>query len=145
LGIGDYEYALEDQNSNRIRNFQNEPFFENLEGAIYTVLVKDKNGCGIVSLQVPVFEFPKFFTPNGDGINDTWIIKGANLTFFPNSAINIFNRFGKLVSKIPLDSNGWNGINNGKRLPSDDYWFSIQLIDNNRVLRKRVGHFSLIR
>jgi len=145
LGIGDYEYALENSSGMIIRNYQDETIFENLDGEIYTVLVKDKNGCGIARIQIPVVQFPQFFSPNGDGKNDTWIIKGANRLFFPNSEINIFNRYGKLVAKIPLDSNGWDGSYNGKLLPSDDYWFSIKLIDTSGNLRERVGNFSLLR
>ncbi|MFD2568992.1 T9SS type B sorting domain-containing protein, partial [Pseudotenacibaculum haliotis] len=97
LGIGDYEYALTDENGVVTHPYQDDPMFENLEGGFYTILVRDKNGCGIATLQVSVVEFPKFFTPNNDGINDTWAIKGANSTFFPSSQINIFNRFGKVV------------------------------------------------
>jgi gliding motility-associated-like protein len=145
LGIGDYEYALADEDGNIIRNYQDDPLFENLEGGFYTILVNDKNGCGTVSLLVSVIEFPKFFTPNNDGINDTWAIKGANSTFFPNSEINIFNRFGKVVAQIQIDNPGWNGTFNGKTLPSDDYWFSIKLVDRNGVIRERQGNFSLLR
>ena len=146
LGIGDYEYALTDQNGQIIRNYQDEPVFENLEGGIYTILVRDKNGCGVAMLDVSVVEFPKFFTPNNDGINDTWIIKGANSVFFPNSEVNIFNRYGKVVAQIDIDSNrGWDGTFNGKLLPSDDYWFSIKLTDRNGVLRQRQGNMTLLR
>jgi len=145
LGIGDYEYALTDGDRNFIRTYQDAPLFENLEGGFYTILVQDKNGCGVASLNVSVVEFPKFFTPNNDGFNDTWIIKGANSFFFPDSEVNIFNRFGKVVAKINIDEEGWDGTMNGRVLPSDDYWFNIRLIDRNGVLRQRQGNFSLLR
>ncbi|MEQ6122609.1 T9SS type B sorting domain-containing protein, partial [Pseudotenacibaculum sp. MALMAid0570] len=145
LGIGDYEYALTDENGIITHPYQDQPLFENLEGGFFTILVRDKNGCGIASLDVSVVEFPKFFTPNNDGINDTWAIKGANSSFFPTSQIHIFNRFGKVVAKIDIDNPGWNGTFNGKTLPSDDYWFSIRLIDRNGILRERKGNFSLLR
>ena len=98
-------------------------------------------------LQLSVIQFPKFFTPNGDGKNDTWAVKGANKTFYPNSSINIFNRFGKLVAQVPIDSQGWNGHFNGKVLPSDDYWYNIQLIpaDTTKEPILKKGHFSLLR
>ena len=145
LGIGDYEYALTDENNQIIRSYQDSPVFENLDGGFYIILVRDKNGCGTARLLVSVVTFPKFFTPNNDGVNDTWAIKGANSTFFPTSQIYIFNRFGKVMGKIDIDNPGWNGTFNGKVLPSDDYWFSISLIDRNGVKRERKGNMSLLR
>lgn len=151
LGPGAYQYALRNEDtSNRypFSGFQDTPVFENLEGGIYTIIVNDKNGCiPDAELQISVIQFPKFFTPNGDGKNDTWSIKGANKSFYPNSSIDIYNRFGKLVAQIPIDSQGWDGTYNGTRLPSDDYWFRVQLIpantNKNPILKK--GHFSLLR
>ncbi|ARV07894.1 hypothetical protein BTO04_14850 [Polaribacter sp. SA4-10] len=151
LGLGDYQFAVRnDDNNERIPfiGFQKAPLFENLEGGIYTIIVNDKKGCSPdAELQISVIQFPKFFTPNGDGKNDTWVIKGANKTFYPNSSINIFNRFGKLMAQVPIDSQGWNGTFNGKTLPSDDYWFNIQLIpaDTSKYPILKKGHFSLLR
>jgi gliding motility-associated-like protein len=145
LGIGDYEYALLDDEDNLVRPYQDQPIFDNLPGGIYTILVRDKNGCGVASLEVPVIEYPKFFTPNNDGVNDTWAIKGANSFYFPTSEVNIFNRFGKLVAQIDIDNPGWDGTFNGKTLPSDDYWFSIKLIDRDGNLKGMSGNVSLLR
>ena len=145
LGIGDYQYALIDEDGIQT-SFQDLPFFENLQGGFYTIVVQDKNGCRPdARLLVSVIEFPKFFTPNNDGINDTWAIKGANSTFFPSAQINIFNRFGKIVAQIDIDTQGWDGTYGGKILASDDYWFSIILVDRNGALRERKGNFSLLR
>ncbi|MDT7833567.1 hypothetical protein RQM59_14390, partial [Flavobacteriaceae bacterium S356] len=58
LGIGDYEYALSDENNVIIHSYQDSPIFERLEGGFYNILVRDKNGCGEVSLLVSVVEFP---------------------------------------------------------------------------------------
>jgi gliding motility-associated-like protein len=151
LGPGDYQFAVRnDDNGDRFPSigFQDVPLFENIEGGIYTIIVNDKNGCSPdTELQISVIQFPKFFTPNGDGKNDTWVIKGANKTFYPNSSINIFNRFGKLVAQVLIDSQGWDGTYNGKTLPSDDYWFNIQLIpaDTGKSPILKKGHFSLLR
>ena len=148
LGPGDYQFALRNDDQNTTTSYQDEPLFENLEGAIYTIIVNDKNGCvPDATLQVSVLQFPKFFTPNGDGKNDTYKVKGANKTFYPNSSINIFNRYGKLVAQIPIDSQGWNGTYNGKKLSSDDYWYNITLIpaDNNKQIINKTGNFSLLR
>ena len=145
LGIGDYQYALINENGLQTA-FQDIPVFENLSGGFYTIVVQDKNGCGPdANLIVSVIEYPKFFTPNNDGINDTWAIKGANSTFYPSAQINIFNRFGKIVAQINVDNPGWDGTYGGKRLPSDDYWFSIMLVDRNGNARERKGNFSMLR
>jgi gliding motility-associated-like protein len=148
LGPGDYQFALRNDDKNTTTLFQDEPLFENLEGGIYTIIVNDKNGCTPDAiLQVSVLQFPKFFTPNGDGINDTWILKGVNKAFYPNSSINIFNRFGKLVAQIAIDEQGWNGTYNSKKLSSDDYWYTIILIPANtsKPTINKSGNFSLIR
>ena len=151
LGIGDYEYALLDELGNFVYGYQDTFVFEQLSGGFYKVLVRDKNGCdenGIpASLVVPVVEFPDFFTPNGDGINDTWNIKGTNSNYFPSSEIYIYNRFGKVVAKVDLSEQGWDGTYNGKRLPSDDYWVSIKLVpfDTNKKTIFKTGNFSLLR
>ena len=145
LGIGEYQYALIDENDLQT-TFQDIPVFENLTGGFYTIVVQDKNGCRPdATLVVSVIEYPKFFTPNNDGINDTWAIKGANSNFYPSAQINIFNRFGKVVAQIDVDNPGWDGTYGGKILSSDDYWFSIMLVDRNGNARERKGNFSLLR
>ena len=145
LGIGDYQYALINEDGIQT-TYQDIPLFENLAGGFYTIVVEDKNGCRPnATLEVSVIEYPKFFTPNNDGINDTWAIKGANSTFYPTAQINIFNRFGKVVAQIEVDTPGWTGTYGGKTLPSDDYWFSIVLVDRNGNARERKGNFSLLR
>ena len=151
LGPGDYQFAITNNDTSErypFSGYQEDPFFENLEGGIYTITVNDKKGCSSdTELQISVIQFPKFFTPNGDGKNDTWKIKGANKIFYPNSSMNIFNRFGTLVAQIPIDSQGWDGTYNGKTLSSDDYWFSVQLIpaDTNKPPILKKGHFALLR
>lgn len=142
LGLGEYEFSL----NNAIANFQDEPIFENLESGIYTVFVRDKNGCGNATpIEVSVIGFPKFFTPNFDGENDTWSITGVNSKFYSGSKIYIFDRYGKLITQINPKGNGWNGLYNGEQLPASDYWFTAELIDEKGIVRIKKGHFSLIR
>ena len=82
--------------------------------------------------------FPKFFTPNNDGYNDTWTIDFAYLT--PKTDIKIFDRYGKLL-KVLLPNTSWNGLFNNQQLPADDYWFIVTRIDGKEFK----GHFSLKR
>ncbi|NOR28871.1 MAG: T9SS type B sorting domain-containing protein [Lutibacter sp.] len=144
LGIGDYEFAIK-KSDEFSSSFQDEPYFEQLTPGVYTVFIRDKNNCGIAQIDVSIIGFPKFFTPNNDGANDTWKVLGVNENFYATSNIFVFDRFGKLVTKIDPTSNGWDGFFNGVRLPSTDYWFSVELIDINGTIRTRKGHFSLIR
>lgn len=144
LGIGDYEFAIQKENE-FIGFYQDEPYFENLAPGIYTIFIQDKNECGIAEFGVSVVGFPKFFTPNNDGSNDTWKVLGVNENFYGASDIYIFDRYGKHITQISPKSEGWDGTLNGRPLPSTDYWFSVKLIDNIGNVRIRKGHFSLIR
>ncbi|WP_164975206.1 T9SS type B sorting domain-containing protein [Lutibacter sp. HS1-25] len=141
LGIGDYEFALD----NSYGPYQDSPIFNSVPAGIHTIYVQDKNNCGIASIEVSVIGFPKFFTPNNDGFNDTWHIDGVNAQFYPTATIYIFDRFGKLLTQLNASSNGWDGNYNGESLPPTDYWFSAQLIDNDGNIREKKSHFSLIR
>lgn len=135
-GSGDYVYSLDDEYS-----YQESNFFSNVPMGLHIVFIKDVNGCGVVQKLVSVLGIPKYFTPNGDGIHDTWNVKGANSQFYPNSIIYIFDRYGKLIKQIKPFGPGWDGIYNGNLAPSDDYWFDIKFDDG----RSAKGHFSLKR
>ncbi len=136
-GEGDYEFALD----NIVGPYTDINFFENVSAGIHTVYVRDKNDCGIVEELVSVIGFPRFFTPNNDGYNDTWQVKGVSSQFQSNTLIYIFNRYGKLITQIDPTGIGWDGIVNGRPLPNDDYWFAITLEDG-RIYK---DHFTLKR
>ena len=137
-GDGDYVYALDNENG----PYQESNTFENVNPGVYTVYVKDiKADCGIISEDVSILGFPKFFTPNGDGKNDTWQILGFSTQFPVTASVKIFNRFGKLITILDEDNPKWDGSYNGALLPTDDYWFEAILIDG-RTFR---NHFTLKR
>ncbi len=140
LGQGDYEFSLDDD----FLGYQDEPFFNNVKAGLHTIYVRDKNGCGTSKLDVSVIGFPKFFTPNNDGHNDTWQVKGLSPDFYPSSIIYIYDRYGKLLHQINPNGNGWDGLYNGTILSSTDYWFHVQLTDKNGNIREKRGHFSLV-
>ncbi|PWH83984.1 hypothetical protein DIS18_05400 [Algibacter marinivivus] len=130
-GNGDYEYSLD----NIIYQDSNE--FKNLFIDEYTVYVRDKRGCGIATEDIYLLYYPRFFTPNNDGCNDTWQLE--NSIREPNNKIYIFDRYGKLVKQLsPIDI-GWDGTFNGSKLPSNDYWFVLER-QNGKTYR---GHFTL--
>lgn len=136
-GNGDYVYSIQDPYG----PYQDSSIFTNVPMGIHTVYVKDLNGCGIAEQIISVLGVPQFFTPNGDGYNDTWNVKGANEQFYSNSIINIYDRYGKLVKQISAIGQGWDGTSNGNLAPSDDYWYNI-LFDDGRTAK---GHFALKR
>lgn len=137
-GEGEYVYAMDDQNG----PYQESNIFESVSPGIHTVFVKDiKNNCGIVFDDISVIGFPKFFTPNGDSINDTWQIKGFSSQMSVTYEVNIFDRYGKLLAVLNADNPSWNGRYNGKLLKTDDYWFIAKLIDGREIK----GHFTLKR
>ncbi len=145
LGLGNYEFRLLDENSNIIYDYQDDPNFENLDGGNYILEVNDKNNCGTIPFEISLISFPNFFTPNDDGNNDYWQIKGLNNSFYKSGVITIFNRYGKSIVKFTIDDMGWNGNYNGKPLASNDYWFQVILVNQNNEIKKRSGNFSLIR
>lgn len=132
-GDGDFEYSIDGI------NYQDSNYFLNIQGGMYTVFVRDKDGCGQDSEEVTVIDYPKFFTPNNDGYNDFWQIKG--IVNFPNSETLIFDRYGKILARISSNDLGWNGLYNGKQMMSNDYWFRTDL-GNGQTFS---GHFSLKR
>ena len=140
-GYGDYEYRLDNG------PWQTENIFSDASAGFHEVTVRDLNGCGISTATVLVIDYPRFFTPNGDGYNDTWRVEGLETR--PLASIYIFDRYGKLLKQLSPFSEGWDGTFNGKPLPATDYWFSITLdvifgTEESNV-KTFTGHFSLKR
>lgn len=141
LGIGNYEFALDDVDG----SYKNQPYFDNVGAGEHIIYVKDKNGCGIASLEVFILGFPKFFTPNDDGTNDTWQIRGLGTDFTNASKVSVYNRYGKLIKQLNAKNGTWDGTFNGQQLPDSDYWFIAELIESTGEIITYKGHFSLIR
>lgn len=131
-GLGSYVYSLDGI------NWQAYSTFEHLTPGHYYVFVKDTNGCGMVTDDVFLLYYPKFFTPNGDGYNETWHVEYA--TSEPGLVTSIFDRYGKLIKQLKY-TDTWDGTLNGRLLPSTDYWFVVTRADG-KVYK---GHFSLLR
>jgi len=118
--------------------FQSSNVFYNVTAGTHTINVVD-GFCTNLTTTITVIDYPKFFTPNGDGFNDTWNIKG-----FDDAEIHIFDRYGKLLKQISPLGLGWDGTYTGNVLPSTDYWFTIKYNQNgmNKTFR---AHFTLKR
>jgi gliding motility-associated-like protein len=141
LGIGDYEFALDNFNG----PYQDQPYFDRVGAGAHTIYVKDKNLCGIVQLDVFILGFPKFFTPNNDGRNDTWHVKGLGNDFSNASIVSVFDRYGKLIKQLNAKNGYWDGTFNGQELANSDYWFVAELIEATGNVRTFRGHFTLKR
>lgn len=137
-GTGDYLYQLDDG------PFQESPVFEFVSLGTHSITVQDKNGCSppITRTNVLVINYPKFFTPNNDGYNDTWNIFALQDQL--NSKILIFDRHGKFLKQIFPDGIGWDGTYIGQPMPANDYWFTIEYTEQD-IPKKFKSHFSLKR
>ncbi len=137
IGVGgDYEYQLNDG------VFQDSPVFENVPSGIHLITVRDKNGCGISTIEIVVINYPVYFTPNGDGIHETWNVVGLEEQEQAN--IYIFDRYGKLIKQIKPSGQGWDGFYNGQQMLSDDYWFTLKYYKNDEE-KEFKAHFTLKR
>lgn len=134
---GDYEYALDNVNG----PYQDDNIFEQIPMGVHTIYVRDKNGCGIRSKEFGVLGIPEYFTPNQDGYNDYWQLEGLFKSSDFEAIIYVFDRYGKLLTTFSPRSKGWDGYYNGKPMPSNDYWYRVELADG-KVFK---GNFTLKR
>ena len=130
-GGGPFLYALDNG------PFQSSNVFVGVPPGMHTVTVID-DYCTDLSASVTLINYPKFFTPNADGFNDSWNIDGVD------AIIWIFDRYGKLLKQIGTGGSGWDGTYNGQPMPSSDYWFAIDYTENGARKTFR-AHFALKR
>ena len=140
--IGDNEYAIDSE----FGPYQDSNIFNNVTGGLHTLYVRDKNGCGIDSEKISVISIPKFFTPNGDGFNDTWQPLGISTEFQTDISIYIYDRYGKLLKILDPFGPGWDGTFKGYSMPSSDYWYTVDFQELfSEKHRQFKGHFTLKR
>jgi gliding motility-associated-like protein len=141
-GYGLYQYSMDDGPR------QMNPIFENVSIGTHTIYVwdtlsPDGYSCGVQLIEnVETIDYPHYFTPNYDGIHDTWNIHG--LVNQPYAKIYIFDRTGKLIKQISPTTDGWDGTYNGHLMPSDDYWFTVDYAEQTTTKQYK-AHFSLKR
>ncbi len=137
-GSGNYELSIDNG------PWTTETLFTGLSEGIHEVWARDIIGCGQARVELLVIGYPPFFTPNGDGYNDTWNI--FSLSDQLESKIRIFDRYGKLLKEIRPQSRGWDGTYNGELMPSCDYWFIVNYRDpNTDTVKQYKAHFTLKR
>lgn len=96
---------------------------------VYLLTATNIHGCRasdelVVEVLKPV-EVPGVFSPNGDGIHDTWVIPG--LADYAGVVVAVYNRYGQQVFRSAGYSRAWDGMANGKPLPTGVYYYMIQL------------------
>ena len=106
-----------------------------------TLTVTDANGCQATQdIQVvdecPDIRIPNAFTPNGDGINDTWAIIG--LEYDPKSMVRVFTRYGQQVYQSKGYGIPWNGESRGKKLPAGAYYYIINTKNGSQTFSGEV-------
>jgi gliding motility-associated-like protein len=112
-----------------------------IKPGIYTVMVQESvTGLSdkfctytdtiVINLNIDV---PNFFTPNSDGVNDTW--SPHLLYHYPEAEIYIYDRFGKQLTQFKGNSSGWDGTYNNHTVDTDTYWYVIDLQDGSRPIR----------
>jgi gliding motility-associated-like protein len=114
----------------------------------YTLNVTTTAGCkgsGSETITVqasvlPPLGIPNVFSPNGDGINDTWII--TNITYYPDAEVSVFNRYGQLVYQTQGAYKPWDGNYNGKKVPFGTYYY---IIDTKNNAKKKSGSITILR
>ena len=120
-GVPPYYYSADG------KTWQTSNIFDNLPSDFYDIMVQDNNYC-IDQMQTFLdasVGIPSFFTPNGDGFNDTWIITG--LYMYPDANVSVYDRFGKQVFSSKGAVCEWDGLYGGYKLPSDSYWYVVYL------------------
>lgn len=110
-----------------------------LEDTRYVLTVRSSDGCSasdevwVKVLKAPTV--PNVFTPNGDGINETWSIK--YLDTYPGATVEIYNRYGQLVFQSKGYPKPWDGTYNGRPVPGGTYYYII----NPKNGRKQMAGF----
>ena len=136
-GSGNYEFQLDGG------SWQSNSIFEYVTGCEeHIVAARDVDGCIFeTETSVMIMDYPKFFTPNGDGYNDTWNIKC--LEDNPLAKVSIFDRFGKLLLSFKPTQNDWDGTFNGQLVPTSDYWFVASYLNSDGTETQFRSHFTL--
>jgi gliding motility-associated-like protein len=88
------------------------------------------------------FFAPNTFTPNGDGINDVFVV---NMFTVISYKIQIFNRYGVPLFISNDLNNHWDGTFNGEQLPVGTYYYIINAIDLNGESIQKSGSITIVR
>jgi gliding motility-associated-like protein len=138
-GTQPFKYGVDNQpaDGNSVKN--------NLSFGKHAFYITDGTGCTSdmydQSVEAPELFPPIYFSPNGDGVKDTWEVEGMR-EIYPDAVVTIYDRFGKQLTQYKGADTGWDGTYLGKQMPTTDYWYIIYI----EIINKQyVGHFTLLR
>jgi gliding motility-associated-like protein len=110
----------------------------------YTLTVTTGLGCSITAKVkvhlVSSINAANAFSPNGDGVNDTWVLK--YIETYPNVAVDVFNRYGEKVFSSQGYSVPFDGNYKGKQLPVGTYYYIINPKNGKQIIK---GALTLVR
>ncbi len=114
----------------------------------YTLTVTSPQGCTATDQMtltvVPYCVKPmNAFTPNGDGINDRWLITDGNCLIGVRA--QVFNRYGSRVFESPNYDNTWDGTYKGKPLPDGTYYYVLEFVLLNGKRQVLKGDVTILR
>lgn len=94
---------------------------------------------GLVVIEIPILgacDVPNIFTPNGDGVNDLFIVPCLSVDYTAN--LIVFNRWGDLVYESDSYQNQWDGTHNGAHLPDGTYFYIMRISATGEELQGSV-------
>ena len=143
-GEGPFEIFINEDYDNPIASEDGSFDYPITSSGIESFTVIDAKGCvQTVSAELTFYdiEIPNYFTPNNDGVDDTW--KVTNSFAYGDIDVRVFDRYGRLL--ISMKANQvWDGTYKGAPLPNGDYWYVVRLNSASNPLEK-MGHFTLYR
>lgn len=115
-----------------------------MKDQVYTLTATGQGNCTAtdqltVKIQKPI-KVPNAFTPNNDGINDTWVL--GNLSDYADATVEIYNRYGQVVHRANAQTRPWDGTYKGSPLPVATYYYIIDLRNNTAPIK---GSVTIIR
>lgn len=133
-----------------VTSTQNNPIHQYENEGTYTVMLiaYNVNGCNDTTYQTvlvnPEFTFyiPNAFTPDGDGINDTFFGQGTHIAEFN---IMIFDRWGELLFTSDNLNSAWDGFYRGTESKPDVYVYVVKLRDDMGAYHSYEGHVTLVK
>lgn len=137
-GNGNYEYLW---NTGDIT-----ASLEDLNAGTYSITVTDMMGCTgstevtVDRIEIDCINIPSSFTPNGDGVNDNWVITNSEL--YPEATYQIFNRWGQEVYTVNGTWSPWDGMWKGNPIPAETYYYFIRLTPDSQTLQ---GTITIVR
>lgn len=147
IASGGISYFWEDADGTISGNHSDSLVVRPSKNTTYKVVISNGSGCNVVkTINIEVKDDYRtlvannIITPNGDGVNDVWVVK--NLDLYPNNEVVIFDRAGRVVFKQFDYKNTWDGTFNGVALPEDTYYFALYI---NSGKGKLTGFITIVR